>query len=291
MANPVDRLNRAWVLLLAAALLLAAVPLSMQTATAGTAPGSYTNPVTPRMADGRVVESCPDPSVLRGRGRYAARWYMYCTTNPLNDSETSRPGAPVRHRLPMLVSRNLVNWSFVGSALPGRPAWAARGADLWAPDVVYSTTFRRYYLTYTVTNTVDSVSGEPGCRSDRAIGLATSASPVGPWRHASGPLIRPRRTGPGCSFASTIDPDVLGQTVGNQGCCTSVASPAASRPRAFNLSRYGMVLSGTRRAITSERYEGANVVARGGYYYLFASANACCNGSLSGYSVLAGRSH
>ena len=62
----------------------------------------------------------------------------------------------------MLVSRNLVNWSFVGSALPGRPAWAARGADLWAPDVVYSTTFRRYYLTYTVTNTVDSVSGEPG---------------------------------------------------------------------------------------------------------------------------------
>ena len=82
MANPMDRLNRAWVLLLAAALLLAAVPLGMQAATAGMAPGSYTNPVKPRMADGRVVESCPDPSVLRGRGRYAARWYMYCTTNP-----------------------------------------------------------------------------------------------------------------------------------------------------------------------------------------------------------------
>ena len=290
MANRMDRSNRAWVLLLAAALLLAAVPLGMQAATAGVAPGSYTNPLKPRMADGRVVESCPDPSVLRGRGRYAARWYMYCTTNPLNDSETSRPGAPISHRLPMLVSRNLVNWSFVGSALPGRPEWAARGADLWAPDVVYSTTFRRYYLTYTVTNTVDRVSGEPGCSSDRAIGLATSASPVGPWRHASGPVVRPRRTGPGCSFASTIDSDVLGETVGARGVLYFGGFRGGIQAQRFNLSRYSMVLSGTRRAITSERYEGANVVAKGGYYYLFASANACCNGSLSGYSVLAGRS-
>ena len=63
-----DRFNRTWVLLLSATLLLAAVPSSMQTATAGTTPGTYTNPVKPRMEDGRVVESCPDPSVLRGRG-------------------------------------------------------------------------------------------------------------------------------------------------------------------------------------------------------------------------------
>ena len=289
MANPADRLNRAWVLLLAAALLLAAVPLSMQTATAGTAPGYYTNPVKPRMADGRVVESCADPSVLRGRGRYAARWYMYCTA-AINDGGTSRPGALVSRPLPMLVSRNLVNWSLVGSALPGLPSWAARGAGLWAPDVVYSTTFRRYYMTYTVTNTVASVSGEPGCPNDRAIGLATSASPVGPWRHASGPLIRPRRTGPGCSFASTIDPDVLGETVGSKGVLFFGGFRGGIQGQAFTLSRYRMALSGSRRAITSERYEGANVVARGGYHYLFGSANACCNGSLSGYSVLAGRS-
>ena len=163
--------------------------------------------------------------------------------------------------------------------------------SLWAPDVVYSTTFRRYYLTYTVTDTVDSVSGEPGCRTDRAIGVATSASPVGPWRHASGPVVRPRRTGPGCSFASTIDPDVLGETVGTQGVLYFGGFSGGIQAQRFNLSRYGMVLSGTRRAITSERYEGANVVAKGGYYYLFASANACCNGSLSGYGVFAGPVH
>ena len=80
----------------------------------------------------------------------------------------------------MLVSRNSSTVDlWVGA--PGAPFVAARGAGLWAPDVVYSTTFRRYYMTYTVTNTVASVSGEPGCPNDRAIGLATSASPVGPW--------------------------------------------------------------------------------------------------------------
>jgi arabinan endo-1,5-alpha-L-arabinosidase len=38
------------------------------------------------------------------------------------------------------------------------------------------------------------------------------------------------------------------------------------------------------------KYEGANVVRRNGYYYLFVSATNCCNGALTGYSVFAGRS-
>ena len=33
---------------------------------------------------------------------------MYCTADPLNDSETSQPGAP-RHLLPMLSSQDLVS--------------------------------------------------------------------------------------------------------------------------------------------------------------------------------------
>ena len=45
----------------------------------------------------------------------------------------------------------------------------------------------------------------------------------------------------------------------------------------------------TRIAI-GNRYEGANVVYRDGYYYLFASATNCCNGALTGYSVFVGRS-
>ncbi len=41
---------------------------------------------------------------------------------------------------------------------------------------------------------------------------------------------------------------------------------------------------------SSNKFEGAFVVKRGGFYYLFASATACCNGPLTGYSVFAGRS-
>ncbi|HEX5809208.1 MAG TPA: family 43 glycosylhydrolase, partial [Anaerolineales bacterium] len=40
----------------------------------------------------------------------------------------------------------------------------------------------------------------------------------------------------------------------------------------------------------SNRYEGAEVVEYGDYWYLFASATDCCRGPLTGYSVFAGRS-
>jgi arabinan endo-1,5-alpha-L-arabinosidase len=38
------------------------------------------------------------------------------------------------------------------------------------------------------------------------------------------------------------------------------------------------------------RYEGAHVVAKDGWFYLFASATDCCRGPLTGYSVFVGRS-
>jgi arabinan endo-1,5-alpha-L-arabinosidase len=270
------------------ALLLAALPLATSAGAAVTATSPYTNPLTPRMPDGGVVENCPDPSVLHGRGTDAGRWFMYCTADPLNDSETSQPGAP-RHLLPMLSSQDLVSWTYEGSVLPALPAWAAPGAHLWAPDIVYSTTYGRYYLTYAVTDTADAVSGEPGCETDSAVGLATSTTPLGPWRQAAGPVVRPRRTGPGCSFAGTVDPDVLGDEVGGGGVLFYGGHPGGIRAQTFTLSADGLALSGTPRSITSNRYEAANVVSRGGYYYLFVSADQCCEGPLSGYGVLAGR--
>ena len=127
MSDPRDRLEftaRAKVLLLVAAMVLAGDPWSMQRASAAPTPGDYANPIKPRMADGRVVESCADPSVLRGRGRYAGRWYMYCTA-AINDGGTSS-GAFVSRPLPMLVSRNLVNWSFVGRRSRGGRRGSAR---------------------------------------------------------------------------------------------------------------------------------------------------------------------
>jgi arabinan endo-1,5-alpha-L-arabinosidase len=40
----------------------------------------------------------------------------------------------------------------------------------------------------------------------------------------------------------------------------------------------------------ANKYEGAEVAFKGGYYYLFVSATDCCRGPLTGYSIFAGRS-
>jgi arabinan endo-1,5-alpha-L-arabinosidase len=195
------------------------------------------------------------------------------------------------HRLPMMRSTDLVHWRFVGSALPGRPSWASAQAKLWAPDVVYSSTYRRYYMTFAVTDTVTKISGQPGCDQDPAIGVATSATPTGPWRIAGSPVVRPVRLGTGCSFASTIDPDVLGQSVRTRSVLYAGGFRGGIRAAPVSLSRYGMKVSGAfHQVTTARRYEGATVVARGGYYYLFVSSGSCCDGATSGYGVFAGRS-
>ena len=252
-------------------------------------PGAYSNPLRPRTASGRVVESCADPSVLRGRGATASTWFMWCTSDPLSDDETT--GRLVFHLLPTMRSSDLVHWTYAGAALRAKPTWAAPTAKLWAPDVVHSSTHRRWYLLFAVTDTRDAVSGEPGCTVDPAIGVAVARKPTGPWTVQGKPLVPPRRTGPGCSFASTIDPDVLGSSVGSRATLYFGGFRGGVHGQQVRLSRTGMTRVGAARQLTADRrYEGANVVKRGDWYYLTVSSGQCCNGAMSGYGVFAGRS-
>lgn len=304
-------------------LLAGAIPLGLPTATAMEA-DRYTNPLEPRIPGDGIVESCADPSVMRGRGEERNRWFMYCTTDPLNDAETAGDGEIPFHPIPTLVSRDLVNWRYVGDALPDVPSWAAPTAGLWAPDIVYSKAFDKYYLTFTVTDTGDAVSGEPGCAADSAIGVATSDSPTGPWTTSDTPLVEPRRGGPDCNFLWTFDPDVLGNSIGKHGIVYYGSYYGGVQAQHITVTADGMVTEGAATAVTrgtdrkpavdpvalrtsaryagsaraadpvqvaiSDRYEGSNVVRHGGYYYYFGSATNCCNGPLTGYSVFSGRS-
>jgi arabinan endo-1,5-alpha-L-arabinosidase len=277
-------------LLLPLLLVASLLPLAIVPASAADA-DRYRNPLEPRVPDGGVVESCADPTVLRGQQPGDRYWYMYCTTDPLNDQDTAGPGDPVFHPVPMMRSLDLVNWEYVGDALPDAPSWAAEGAGLWAPDVVYSRDHDRYYLTFVVTDVEDSVSGEPGCSSDSAIGVATSAGPTGPWTVSETPVVPPRRDGAGCSFFWTFDPDVLGDNIAEQGILYYGSYYGGVFGQRIALSPDGMTTAGTPTRVTiGNRYEGTNVVRRKGWYYLFASATNCCNGPLTGYSVFAGRS-
>ncbi|WP_083681197.1 family 43 glycosylhydrolase [Archangium sp. Cb G35] len=280
-----DTLPRA----LAALWLLATFAAPPALAASSKSPGFYTNPLKPRIPEGGVVESCADPAVLRGQQRDDPYWYMYCTTDPLNDKDRDAQGKWVFHKIPQLRSLDLVNWEYVGDAFQSVPGYAASSAGLWAPDVVYSAAHDKYYLFFVVTDTTATT-----CASDSAIGVATSDKPTGPWKFSDAPVIGPRKdtSNPDpCAFQWTYDPDVLGDSVGTDSVLYYGSYSGGIFARTVTLTADGATVGGDEKRITiGDRYEGANVVSHDGAYYLFASATNCCNGALTGYSVFAGRS-
>lgn len=72
---------------------------------------TYSNPV--------VTRSLPDPTVIKGEDGY---FYLYATEDTYN--------------MPILRSRNLVNWGFLGTVFTNqtRPNFEP-GGGLWAPDI------------------------------------------------------------------------------------------------------------------------------------------------------------
>lgn len=309
--HPSDAGTRRWrgwlaVPLLATVSLLLAGPVAAHPASQPRAvPTSYENPLAPRVPGDGTVDSCADPTVIKGQDgeRQAGQqvWYLYCTTDPLNDDDVDAAGKPVFHRIPTMTSTDLVNWTYVGDAFPAGggslPAWIDPSAAFWAPDVVYSSTTDRYYLFVTVTETTAAGGGSDTCRGDGAIGVATSTSATGPWTWADSPVVPPRHDPGGgeCSYFWTFDPDVLGDTVASDGILYYGSYYGGLFATTVRFTPDGVTATTTdpdddTRIAIGNRYEGANVVEREGYYYLFASATNCCNGALTGYSVFVGRS-
>lgn len=246
----------------------------------------YRNPLSMTLAGGGAQTNCADPTILKSETAGDSYWYAYCTSDSLSDDDVDANGVRRFHTLPGSRSLDLIHWESIGDAFPVNPSWVVPGAGLWAPEIVRRN--GKYYLYYVATDVVDSVSGEPGCNSDNAIGVATSNSLAGPWVDSGAPVVAPRRAGGGCNFFWTYDPDVL---------VTSGASYL------YYGSYYGGIET---RALSSDglsadpstavpiaignRYEGANVIQKDNYYYLFASASNCCNGPLTGYQIFTGRS-
>jgi arabinan endo-1,5-alpha-L-arabinosidase len=264
----------------------------------GENPGTYENPLLPVIPEGGLVESCADPTVINARDAETGQitWYMHCTTDPLNDEDLDANGDPIFHRIPMMTSTDLVNWTYVGDAFPqgtaGLPDWAEDDAALWAPEVAYSTTYGQYYLFFGVTDTASAISGVENCDSDNAIGVAVSDSPTGPWEFYDEPVVDPRQgAGGGCDFLWTYDPDVLGDSVeGTEGILYFGSYSGGVHGAQLELTEEGAEATDPVMVAIDNKYEGANVVHKDGYYYIFLSATNCCNGALTGYAVFVGRS-
>ncbi|MBA2720466.1 MAG: family 43 glycosylhydrolase [Chloroflexi bacterium] len=271
------------------AALLAAGALALSLVGAATpatlaASGTYRNPLLPVVPGDGVVESCADPTVIEGQ-EGEGLWYLYCTADPLNDDDRNADGGFIFRQIPTMTSTDLVNWTYVGEAFAGnRPVYATPNAGLWAPEIVYFAETGLYHLYYTVTETT-----LPGGGS--AIGVATSDGPTGPWTHSPSPAVAPH--GADCcgpdSRRWVFDPEVLRTAGGDYLYYGSYFGGLSVR----RLEGNGLTTdpaSQTNVAIAN-KFEGAEVEYRDGWYYLFASATDCCRGPLTGYVVMVGRSH
>ncbi len=245
------------------------------------------NPLVATAGPGQPVENCADPSVIRSRTAGDDAWYMVCTSDALGDWDRDGGGGYRYRYLPILRSTDLVHWTYVGDAVTLPPSWAEVWSNLWAPEFEFVDGL--YSIYYAATDTRRATSGEPNCGSDSAIGVATSASPGGPYTHAASPVVAPRRAGAGCSFYATIDPEV---TLTGAGQRSIYYGSFSGGIEVRTLSADGLTSSPASavRVAADLRFEGPEVVRRDGWYYLLLSASTCCDGPASGYTVVAGRS-
>ncbi|NJD10108.1 MAG: arabinan endo-1,5-alpha-L-arabinosidase [Gemmatimonadetes bacterium] len=209
-----------------------------------------------------------DPEAVREGGSY----YVFST----ND------GIPIRR------SSDLIHWTTLGRVFPNQlPSWAAGtipGVQApWAPAVAWFN--GRYHLYYSL-----STFGSP--RS--AIGLSTSPtlnpdSPDYAWTDR-GKVLE--------SFANSnynaIDPAVIEDAEGGLWLAwgswwDGIKMRALDRQTGLLSTANSQLYSLARRPV-EQAIEGAYLIRRGQFYYLFASFDLCCQGVQSTYNVRVGRS-
>lgn len=242
-------------------------------------PGAPPHSGLPAPAEARRLQGdttpVHDPAIVASGG-----WYYIVSTGP---------GIPIRR------SRDLLQWEPVGQVFAGAlPAWAPQAVpgaqDPWAPDLSYFA--GRWHLYYVVSTFAAKRS---------VIALATNstldpADPAYAW-HDHGPVLDSRElTDPSGvpSDYNAIDPNVVldddgmpnlvfGSFYGGLKLLALDAAtgrpiqPLAPVPLAANVQEYTGV-------------EAGYMIARDGWYYLFASYDYCCRGTDSTYNVRVGRS-
>jgi arabinan endo-1,5-alpha-L-arabinosidase len=214
-----------------------------------------------------------DPAIIAEGGVF----YIF-TTGALADREGL---------LPMRTSTDLQNFTYRGAVYPQIPAYAAAAvpgtSGIWAPDIVKrGGEYRLYY----------SVSTFGSNRS--LIGLTTNtslngAAPSAGWSD-KGAVIQ---SNPSDNF-NAIDPAVFTDAEGREwmafgsffsGIRMVRLDPATGLRLASDPTVYSLASRAAPNAV-----EAPYVVRRGGFYYLFASFDFCCQGTASTYNTVVGRS-
>jgi arabinan endo-1,5-alpha-L-arabinosidase len=258
----------------------AAAPRAAAQRPAGEAPRArvYANPV--------FDEDFPDPTVIDAGGGW---FYAYATQGDV---------AGRVQNIQVARSRDLVAWERAGDALPVKPSWASRTQLFWAPDVHRrARTFYMYFSAALDPERAARFKQEQGAAESRegvfCLGVATSDRPEGPFRDSG----RPMKCG--LSFVN-IDPMAFddprtGSKLlywGSGFQPIRVQELSADRLSFKTGSKPVELVRADKNVPFQTLVEGAWVVYRGGFYYLFYSGENCCHGPLQEikYAALVARS-
>lgn len=211
--------------------------------------GTFENPVfEPILAD---------PTIVRAD---SGRFYVYGTADDWHDSEGKRA-------IPIIRSRDLVTWEYVGDVFDEVPEWLSGADTVWAPDIVkWEDEYRLYY------SLVDKDEFPTG----RGIGVATATDPSGPFED-HGEVLRSETIG----VEDSIDPAVVLEDETPYLFWGSRVDGIY----VVRLSADGTTPIGAKSQVAGDRFEGAYPIKRNGAYYLFVSSGSCCDGVNSTYQV------
>jgi arabinan endo-1,5-alpha-L-arabinosidase len=199
-----------------------------------------------------------DPTLIRAGDRF----YLFATNDDWGDGQGLRV-------LPIFASVDLVSWTYSGTVFSRLPRWKSEGS-LWAPEISYRDGEYRLYYSY-------SRWDDP----NPCIGMAGAGHPEGPWTDA-GRVFCSDDVG----VDNSIDPFAWHDDAGS-----TLIWGSFNGIYAMVLSEDGRSVTGAKTLLADNRFEGANVIFRRGYYYLFVSAGSCCEGAESTYRVYVGRSN
>ena len=222
---------------------------------------TFTNPI--------IKQSIPDPTLIRAQDGY---FYLYGTEDT--------------HNMPIYRSRNLIDWTFVGTAFTEatRPrtvnpyvsyknsSGSTVSAMMWAPDINYIN--GQYVLYYSI--------GVWGIENKSGVGVATSERPEGPFVDR-GAMFTSETIG----VNNSIDQFYIQDDGKNYMVWGSFSGIYI-----VQLTDDGLrVMPGASpQKIAGSLTEGSYIYKKDGYYYYFGSAGSCCEGASSTYRVVYARS-
>ena len=180
-------------------------------------------------------------------------------------------------------SPDLARWEHLGDSLPAKPGWASKTQDFWAPHVVRDGA--RYIMYY---------SAKPDNADERrglCLAVATANAPGGPFVDIGQPLHC------GETFVN-IDPMAYDDPATGKRLLYWGSGFKPIRVQELSADRLSFAPGSTATELVWPNrvkdafpvlVEGAWVVRRGGYYYMFYSGDNCC-GAKANYAVMVARS-